>query len=189
MSELFYQQKEPFLRCQTDTNWDAITYSWQEPLLNFLIDLDFIWLDIININQNSKDILQELQILPAIYKHENHKVINLGAALQRGWCCFEIAVHNADVKKKSALGFGREQLHALHKAVQQHGSFEDLKRAVGVTNPEFEKCMFTVEKDREQVYNEVINGFKDVKTFNDLVDQVAHSQLENWKLLIEQDSM
>ena len=132
---MFYEQNEPWVKHDQSSSWDAVTYSWTEPLLEMLSTLDYIWLDIININQNSKDIVQELKILPTIYRHPLHKIVNIGTAIQRGWCCYEIAIHNAaDSNKKSFLAFSRDIFPSLKNVVYENKPVEDMKQVLCITH-------------------------------------------------------
>ncbi len=95
------------LRHTVANDYLAITYTWSEPLLPLLriiqkeyheerLPLPYLWIDIVNINQNAKNIVEELHVLPYIYKGCTKHVISISECFTRGWCLFEIAVHNQD---------------------------------------------------------------------------------------------
>ncbi len=154
-----------------------------------LANLDYVWLDIININQNSKDIVKELEILPKIYKHDTHKIINIHNAIRRGWCCYEIAVHNANTKKLSYLAFSKPHLAKLKAAVLEKKSNPELKDTIGIAEPaDFRKCNFSVESDRQYVEAAVIEMFKDIESFNEVINTFNDKQVEGWKNLILTDN-
>lgn len=60
----------------------------------WVIPCRFVWLDIVNVNQNSRDIVAELSILPEIYGSASRHVIAGFDCFSRGWCLFEIAMRN-----------------------------------------------------------------------------------------------
>jgi hypothetical protein len=83
----------------------AITYSWAAPLGNVehLIHegmqqagLSYdasVWLDVICVNQNAKDIIAELSISDIVYKQAKfHFVLDTPVSLKRTWCLYEIAL-------------------------------------------------------------------------------------------------
>lgn len=57
---------------------------------------DYLWIDIVNINQNAKDVNAELSILPSIYKNFDRHFIISFESFFRGWCLFEICTANED---------------------------------------------------------------------------------------------
>lgn len=52
------------------------------------------WIDFLFIDQNSRDIVAELDILPALLETADVQVVLENAALTRVWCCHEIALFN-----------------------------------------------------------------------------------------------
>lgn len=59
---------------------------------------EYIWLDIVCINQNSKNIKEDLEILPIVYENSKNHFILTCKCFERSWCIFEIMIFNQKSK-------------------------------------------------------------------------------------------
>ena len=124
-----------------------------------------IWLDIININQNARNINKELDIIPTVYKNAQKHIMISRSDLTRGWCYFEYAI------RTKAFPYGGtifpEQHNDISKAVVYLKDFEGTEQVRDYIRQEtfrFSRTKFTVESDRENVSQRIVDLFENLES-------------------------
>jgi hypothetical protein len=124
-----------------------------------------MWLDIVNLNQNAKDITAELSIIPMIYKeNDRHRIFSLECFF-RGWCLLEICTANEDnfsfMSELITEDGDYNLIFNSNKIVDSHSDRDFIAE-----NVDFKACKFTVEGDRTYVTDEIIKKYKSIDQFN-----------------------
>lgn len=160
-----YERKLPYVNATAD--YTAITYRWTydvDYLLSFCGE-DYVWLDIVNINQNSKDIVADLSILPKIYKEFDRHYVFSFESFYRGWCLLEICVANEEapyfVSEPQIFDSDYNMVYNNRKICDNNNPIDFV-----VEDVDFQKCKFSVESDRQYVTDVVLQRYGSIDAFN-----------------------
>ena len=128
----------------------------------------YIWLDIININQNARNITAELEIVPIVYTTANNHAFISRSDLIRGWCYFEYLLRTSVfsnnlytffIERKSEL---RQDFYFLEEL-----AIHSLNEHILQETFRYSRTKFTVENDRKFVENEIIKRFGSLEKAED----------------------
>lgn len=83
--------------------YNCCTYPWSLEIYRFFDFLkhrmdEYIWIDIVCIDQNSKNIVEDLKMLPLVYKNSQNHFILTCKCFERAWCTYEIMIYNQTIK-------------------------------------------------------------------------------------------
>ena len=145
----------------------AVTYSWKTPLIHVLQHLGagkarrfdttsadpLIWLDIFCINQNARDITQELRICDVVYgKAEVHAVLETQVTMQRTWCLHEVLLRSEAGKDSVAIDL------PVHCCMGAGITDENLAGDIGLMcfRKYFDSMQATVPEDAEEIKRRIL---------------------------------
>lgn len=82
----------------------------------WVVPRSFVWLDIINIDQNRRQLQEEVQLTLKVYAGAARHVVASPACWSRGWCLFEMAIRNRALLNVPATSDGVAPTGASHSA-------------------------------------------------------------------------
>eukprot|EP00128_Syssomonas_multiformis_P005808 Colp12_sorted_trinity150504_noHs@28603 len=148
----------------------------------YVLSKEFVWLDIININQNSRHIGLDLACLPLIYQSAKFHIVSSLIAYERGWCCYEIAVRGSSGQQCTPFIEPQDLARQIDIRVLDpngdHTGFVTGK----MSEVCFKNAKFTVESDRDHILKAILESFGTVEAFDMVVkNQCIASTLEAMK--------
>lgn len=165
------------LLCDKNMNIENVdfvcfSYSWKTTTIDDFINtitvimkiynVRYVWLDIFQINQFSKNLSSELEIIKIVYsKCKYHFILNTDSIF-RGWCLYEIYLHNLEKKilKSIFLEFSLDKLKPLI-------TINELGQQILCLD--FDESQFTFEEDKRYLREMIQNVTKFNVKLNSLV--------------------
>ncbi len=165
LAEILYESQRPHVSKDKAT---AVSYWWRRDLVHVLghcihyaysrhydtRDENYVWLDIVNINQNSRNLSEELTIVPTVYTTAEYHILISKENLRRGWCFFECALRTSAIHSNNNLKSTHipERDDVFEEAAE---NFLKLKAVIRKAIFKFQNSKFTEESDREFVKNKI----------------------------------
>ena len=142
-----------------------------------------VWLDIVNINQNARNIATELLVIRKVFTSASQHIMISREDLSRGWCFFEYALRNSVIQNtyddRDKLTWFPEKSHQMTEDflfLQDLNNMENMHDFIKTESFRFYKTEFTVESDRDIIESEILKLFGSVEVVEEKIKESFASQ-------------